>query len=126
MNAAIRAMLALVLFTGATGATGAAARHLPNRVSALAVQGTIFVGTVTCTLDNQYSHIETNAAGQIDKKVLQEHGTTTFVLVEGKPIIATGSYSLHYQTEFDSPNAAYPANSTVDTTDRTEQGSVSA
>src|SRR5665213_3321670 len=123
MNAASRALLALVLITGAIGA---GARYLPSRVSALTVQGTIFVGTVTCTLDNQYSHIETNAAGQTDKRVLQEHGTTTFVFVEGKPIIATGSYSLHYQTEFDSPNAAYPANSTVDTTDRTEQGSVSA
>ena len=53
MSATTRVLLAVLL---AASLIGTAARHTPRLAAALALQGTVFVGTVTCTLDNSFVH----------------------------------------------------------------------
>ena len=120
MGISTRVLLAVVL---ATSLVGVAAPHPPHPAAALALRGTVFVGTVTCTLDNSFVHIRTIADGhttQTEERTLDEHARTTFVLAQGKPIVGTGTYFSRYTTKFTDTTSDIQ-----DWSERTERGSFS-
>lgn len=117
MSATTRVLLAVLL---AASLIATAARHTPRPAAALALRGTVFVGTVTCTLDNSFHHSTTNHAGQTEERTLEEHARTTFVLARGKPILSTGTYSYRLTSK-----STDPAQDIQDRSEETLQGSFS-
>jgi len=117
MGISTRVLLAVLLGASLIGTT---ARHTPPSAAALALRGTVFVGTVTCTLDNSFHHSTTNHAGQTEERTLEEHARTTFVLARGKPILGTGTYSYRLTSK-----STDPAQDIQDRSEETLQGSFS-
>ena len=117
MSATTRVLLAVLL---TASLIGTAARHTPPSAAALTLRGTVFVGTVTCTLDNSFHHSTTNHAGQTEERTLEEHARTTFVLARGKPILGTGTYSYRLTSK-----STDPAQDIQDQSERTARGSFS-
>jgi len=117
MSATTRVLLAVLL---TASLIGTAARHTPPSAAALTLRGTVFVGTVTCTLDNSFYHSTTNHAGQTEERSLEEHARTTFVLARGKPILGTGTYSYRLTSK-----STDPAQDIQDQSERTARGSFS-
>ena len=117
MSATTRVLLAVLL---TASLIGTAARHTPPSAAALTLRGTVFVGTVTCTLDNSFHHSTTNHAGQTEERSLEEHARTTFVLARGKPILGTGTYSYRLTSK-----STDPAQDIQDQSERTARGSFS-
>ena len=117
MSATTRVLLAVLL---TASLIGTAARRTPPSAAALTLRGTVFVGTVTCTLDNSFYHSTTNHAGQTEERSLEEHARTTFVLARGKPILGTGTYSYRLTSK-----STDPAQDIQDQSERTARGSFS-
>ena len=117
MSATTRVLLAVLL---TASLIGTAARHTPPSAAALTLRGTVFVGTVTCTLDNSFYHSTTNHAGQTEERSLEEHARTTFVLARGKPILGTGTYSYRLTSK-----STDPAQDIQDQSERAARGSFS-
>ena len=83
-------LVALLLGTTGQGMT----RYGTGRaVAALTAQGTVFAGTITCTLDDSFTYnTPTYPGGRHDMYSWTEHGKVAFTLVAGKPITAAGTY----------------------------------